>query len=59
MLIAAVERLTDRTVRTFLSGMDEDGAAAIEAFVLEPETPAPAETPTAAEPAAETEPMPT
>ncbi len=36
-LIAAVERLTDRRVRTFLSGTDEDGGAAIEAFVLEPE----------------------
>ena len=38
-LIAAVERLTRRTVRTFLSGTDEDGASAIEAFVLESEAP--------------------
>jgi uncharacterized protein YbcI len=36
-LIAAVERLTNREVRTFLSGTDEDGGSAIEAFVLEPE----------------------
>ncbi len=36
-LIAAVERLTQRSVRTFLSGSDEDGGSAIEAFVLEPE----------------------
>jgi len=36
-LVAAVERLTSRTVRTFMSGMDEDGAASIEAFLLEPE----------------------
>ena len=35
-LIAAVERLTGRTVRTFMSGMDEDGADSVEAFVLEP-----------------------
>jgi uncharacterized protein YbcI len=42
-LIAAVERLTNRTVRTFLSGSDEDGGAAIEAFVLEPEPPASAD----------------
>lgn len=42
LLISAVERLTSRKVRTFLSGMDEDGASAIEAFVLEPEArPAP------------------
>ncbi len=39
-LVAAVERLTSRTVRTFLSGMDEEGGSAIEAFVLEPEMPA-------------------
>jgi hypothetical protein len=38
-LIAAVERLTRRTVRTFLSGTDKDGASAIEAFVLESEPP--------------------
>jgi uncharacterized protein YbcI len=38
-LIAAVERLTNRTVRTFFSGSDESGGSSIEAFVLEPETP--------------------
>lgn len=38
-LIAAVERLTGRTVRTFLSGTDEEGMSAMEAFVLEPEPP--------------------
>jgi uncharacterized protein YbcI len=36
-LIAAVERLTRRTVRTFLSGHDASGASAVETFVLEPE----------------------
>jgi uncharacterized protein YbcI len=36
-LIAAVERLTHRTVRTFLSGGDASGGSSIEAFVLEPE----------------------
>jgi len=36
-LIAAVERLTDRKVRIFLSGSDHGGGSAIEAFVLEPE----------------------
>ena len=36
-LIAAVERLTQRTVRTFLSGSDDDGGSSVEAFVLEPE----------------------
>jgi uncharacterized protein YbcI len=35
-LTAAVERLTQRTVRTFFSGTDESGSAAIEAFTLEP-----------------------
>jgi uncharacterized protein YbcI len=35
-LIAAVERLTGRRVRTFLSGSDENGSCAIEAFLLEP-----------------------
>lgn len=39
-LVAAVERLTHRTVRSFLSGMDEGGGATIEAFLLEPEPPA-------------------
>ena len=38
-LIEAVERLTHRTVKTFLSGMDETGGDAVEAFVLEPEPP--------------------
>jgi uncharacterized protein YbcI len=41
-LIEAVERLTNRKVRTFLSGTDEHGACAIEAFLLEPEPSAPA-----------------
>ena len=36
-LIAAVERLTNRTVRTFLSGTDDTGGSSVEAFVLEPE----------------------
>jgi uncharacterized protein YbcI len=36
-LIAAVERLTNRTVRTFLSGTDEKGGSSVEAFVLDPE----------------------
>jgi uncharacterized protein YbcI len=36
-LVAAVERLTNRTVRTFLSGFAEDGGSSIEAFLLEPE----------------------
>jgi uncharacterized protein YbcI len=35
-LIASVERLTGRTVRTFLSGSDESGGCSVEAFVLEP-----------------------
>jgi uncharacterized protein YbcI len=39
-LIVAVERLTGRTVRTFLSGTDEEGGSSIEAFLLEPEPPA-------------------
>jgi uncharacterized protein YbcI len=38
-LIAAVERLTKRRVRTFLSGTDENGSSAIEAFLLEPQAP--------------------
>lgn len=37
-LIAAVERLTRRTVRTFMSGTNEDGGSSVEAFVLEPES---------------------
>jgi uncharacterized protein YbcI len=38
-LVAAVERLTGRTVRTFLSGNDKEGGSSIEAFLLEPEAP--------------------
>jgi len=34
-LIDVVERLTDRTVREFLSGTDESGAAAVELFLLD------------------------
>jgi len=40
LLIAAVERVTGRKVRTFLSGGDESGGSAIEAFLLEAEPPA-------------------
>jgi uncharacterized protein YbcI len=36
-LIAAVERLTGRRVRTFMSGCDEGGSSSVEAFVLQPE----------------------
>jgi uncharacterized protein YbcI len=36
-LIAAVERLTERRVRMFLSGSDELGGSSVEAFILEPE----------------------
>jgi uncharacterized protein YbcI len=36
-LIAAVEHLTRRKVRTFLSGNDERAGSSIEAFLLEPE----------------------
>lgn len=36
-LIASVERLTGRTVRTFLSATDDSGGSAVEAFVLAPE----------------------
>ncbi len=38
LLISAVERLTNRTVDTFLSGTDENGESSIEAFVLQPES---------------------
>lgn len=38
-LVAAVERLTGRTVRTFLSGSSGRGEDAVEVFVLEPESP--------------------
>ena len=36
-LIAAVERLTGRRVRTFMSGTDERGGSSVEAFVLDPD----------------------
>ena len=36
-LIAAVERLTGRRVRTFMSGTDETGGSAVEVFVLGPD----------------------
>ncbi len=36
-LVAAVESLTRRSVRSFLSGTDHAGATSIEVFVLEPE----------------------
>jgi uncharacterized protein YbcI len=36
MLVAAVERLTGRTVRSFLSGMSTLGEDAVEVFLLEP-----------------------
>ena len=36
-LISAVERLTGRRVRTFMSGTDEQGGSSVEAFVLDPE----------------------
>jgi uncharacterized protein YbcI len=35
-LVAAVERLTGRTVRTFLSGVSTFGESSVEVFVLEP-----------------------
>jgi uncharacterized protein YbcI len=35
-LIEAVERLTGRTVRTFIPGVSENGEASITAFMLEP-----------------------
>jgi uncharacterized protein YbcI len=41
-LINAVERLTGRGVRTFMSGTDESGGSSVEAFVLEPEARLPA-----------------
>jgi uncharacterized protein YbcI len=37
-LIAAVERLTHRTVNVFLSGTDTTAESSIEAFVLQPES---------------------
>ena len=39
-LIAAVERLTGRTVRTLLTGTSALGEDAVEVFVLEPAPPA-------------------
>ena len=38
-LVAAIQRLTGRTVRTFLSGLSTEGESAVEMFVLEPEAP--------------------
>lgn len=38
LLVSAVERLTNRTVNTFLSGTDANGESSIEAFVLDPES---------------------
>lgn len=38
-LIASVERLTSRTVRTFLNGADDTGGSSVEASVLDPEPP--------------------
>jgi hypothetical protein len=40
-LVAAVERLTGRTVRTFLSGTSTLGVDSVEVFVLEPPTSSP------------------
>jgi hypothetical protein len=37
-VITAVERLGERRVPASLSGIDEEGGSAIEAFVLEPES---------------------
>ncbi len=38
-LVECVERLTGRTVRTFLSGISTLGESSVEVFVLEPEAP--------------------
>ena len=38
-LVSAIERLTGRKVRTFLSGLSTQGESAVEVFVLEPEAP--------------------
>jgi uncharacterized protein YbcI len=38
-LVAAIERLTGRKVRTFLSGSSTYAESAVEVFVLEPEAP--------------------
>jgi uncharacterized protein YbcI len=40
-LVAAIERLTGRKVRTFLSGLSTHGESAVEVFVLEPGGPVP------------------
>ena len=40
-LVAAVERLTGRTVRSFLSGTSTLGEASVEVFVLEPNASSP------------------
>jgi uncharacterized protein YbcI len=40
-LVAAVERLTGRTVRTFISGLSTEGESAVEVFVLEPDVSGP------------------
>jgi uncharacterized protein YbcI len=42
-LVSAIERLTGRTVRTFISGLSTPGESAVEVFVLEPEAPPPPE----------------
>ncbi|MGA9856363.1 MAG: Na-translocating system protein MpsC family protein [Solirubrobacteraceae bacterium] len=55
-LIEAVQRLTERTVRTFMSGMDEHGNSQVEVFILEPEPepePEPEREPETIDPAAE------
>jgi hypothetical protein len=36
-LVAAVERLTGRKVRTFLSGSSTPGESVVQVFVLEPD----------------------
>lgn len=38
-LVACVERLTGRTVGTFLSGISTLGESSVEVFVLQPDTP--------------------
>ncbi len=42
-LVGAVERLTGRSVRTFMSGTDESGGSSVEAFLLDPDPPTVAE----------------
>jgi len=41
-LVAAVERLTERKVKTFLSGSSTPGESSVEVFVLEPRSAEPA-----------------